>query len=164
MNDAELQCGMEDCCCNLEKERKKTKKSSKITLLPLFLRREIAETFFASVLPTFCVPDRVTNVAPKQLQFWDIMMGRLTPIWRLAPRYPTNLILCSSEISWREKQTPAICNTLVSVFGKYRQKQNVCFLVCWGLRACGLPGSLLQYKKKNVKVVIFSVNISKKVL
>ena len=61
-------------------------------ILPLFIKREIAQTsFFAGVLPTYRVLNRAENIAPKQFQLRDIVMGRFNPAVRFALRYPTSL-------------------------------------------------------------------------
>ena len=58
-------------------------------ILPIFRQGEIAgKSLFASVLPIHCVLNRTENVASKQFQLRDIVMGRFTNAGRLAPCYP----------------------------------------------------------------------------
>ena len=68
---------------------RKDKNCSKNTFLPIFAQLQRAETsFFASILRIWCVLNRAENVAPKQFQLWDILMGHFTPAVRLAPCCP----------------------------------------------------------------------------
>ena len=73
-----------------------------------FVNENSRNIFFASVLPTHCVLNRAENVALKQFQFRDIVMGRFTSAGRLVPCYSIHL-RTTENVKELPKYRSAVC-------------------------------------------------------